>query len=145
MSRDLHIQLIDPSAQTARALFTFGTTPLAVSGAQKLANRWLKVFMTRKGSHPTRHDEGTIFPGLVSGNVADLAAAEADILEAVDDATDQVRAQDRLNPTRPANERLISATVTQFVAVSATGVEFWVTLVNAARERIPVLIPYAPA
>lgn len=144
MSRDLHIQLIDPSAQTARSLFTFGTTPVAVQGVQKLADRWLKTFMTRKGSHPTRKDEGTAFADLIAGNVADLASVEADILDAIEDATEQMRASDRRAPTRPANERILSAALAQFVELPPAGVEFWVELTNVARERLPVLIPYAP-
>jgi hypothetical protein len=142
--RDLHIQLIDPSRQTVRALFTFGPTPVAVEGVQKLADRWLKVFMTRKGSHPTRKAEGTIFPSLVGGNFSDLAAVEADVLEAIDDATDQLRDSDRRAPTRPPNECILSASLSQFVELPPSGAEFWVELTNVARERIPVLIPYAP-
>jgi hypothetical protein len=80
MSKDLHIRLIDPSAQTARALFTLGDAPVAVEGVQKLASRWLKLFMTPKGSHPTRKEEGTLFPSLISGNVADLASVEGDVM-----------------------------------------------------------------
>ena len=144
MSQDLHIQLIDPSAQTARALFTFGTSPVGVEGVQKLANRWLKIFMTRKGSHPVRKDEGTDFPSLVGGNFSDLPALEADVLEAIDDATEQLRTSDRRAPTRPANERILSASLVQFVELHPAGAEFWVELTNVARERLPVLIPYAP-
>jgi hypothetical protein len=144
MSRDLHIQLIDPSLQTARALFTLGPAPIDVDGVQKLANRWLKLFMTPKGSHPYRKEEGTLFPSLVSGNVADLASVEGDVLEAIDDATDQLRASDRRAPTRPPNERILTVTLVQFVELPPAGIEFWVELTNVARERLPLLLPYAP-
>lgn len=144
MSQDLHIQLIDPSAQTARSLFTFGPSPRGITGVQKLANRWLKIFMTRKGSHPIRKDEGTEFPNLVSGNFSDLASVEVDVLEAIDEANEQLRASDRRSPTRPANERILAASLVQFVQLPPSGVEFWVELTNVARERIPILIPYAP-
>lgn len=144
MSKDLYIRLIDPSAQTARALFTLGDAPVAVEGVQKLASRWLKLFMTPKGSHPTRKEEGTLFPSLISGNVADLASVEGDVLEAIDDATEQLRASDRRSPTRPANERVLTVVLAQFVELPPAGVEFWVELTNVARERIPLLLPYAP-
>lgn len=144
MSRDLHIQIIDPTEQTWRAIFTFGrSAPLAVSGAQKLLNRWVKVFMTPVGSHPVRRNEGTRFSALLRANV-DFDRVQPDILEAVDDATEQLRSADRQVPSRPPNEAIRSATVTRFNLLGASGVEFWVEIANMAGERIRVLIPYAP-
>lgn len=141
--RDLHIQLIDPSSQGYRRLFTFGfDTPIAVTGPQKLANRWLKVFLTPKGSSPIRRDEGSTFPSLFRSN-ADLNGAEAEILEAIDDTSEQIKAADRLSD-RPTNERLLNASLRQFVQVPPSGLEFWVELTNLAREQLLVLIPYAP-
>lgn len=140
---DLHIQLIDPSAQTPSKLFTLGPEPRTVEGPQKLANRWLKLFLTRKGSHPSRREEGTEFVNLIGGNFADLPSVEADVLDAIDDATEQLRTADRAAPYRPANERILSSSLVQFVQLPPSGVEFWVALTNVARERITVLIPYA--
>lgn len=143
MSRDVHIQLIDPTEQTWRAVFTFGrTAPIAVTGPQKLLNRWVKVFMTPVGSHPVRRSEGTRFSNLLRANV-DFDRVQPDILEAVDDATEQLRTADRQTPSRPPNEAIRSATVTRFNLLGASGVEFWVEIVNMAGERLLILIPYA--
>lgn len=140
---DLHVQLIDPSAQTARALFTFGSSPQLVDGVQKLADRWLKVFMTPKGSHPWRKTEGTTFAQLIGGNLDDLTTVEGEIIEAVNDCNEQLISADRQVAARPPNERLLTAAVVQFVQVPPSGLEFWVEVTNVARERLAVLIPYA--
>lgn len=143
MKRDIHIQLIDPTEQTWRAVFTFGRgAPIAVTGPQKLLNRWVKVFMTPVGSHPVRRSEGTRFSSLLRANV-EFDRVQPDILEAVDDATEQVRAADRQTPGRHPSEAIRSATVTRFNLLGASGVEFWVEIANMAGERIRVLFPYA--
>lgn len=134
MSSDLHIALRDPSRQRLRALFTLGATPREVQGLQALVNRWLKTFLTPKGSHPWRRDEGTEFYRLIGGSVATLRGCEALVVEAVDDANDQVLAQDRAEPTRPAAERLQHAGLVRFVEVPPSGVEFWVALRSVAGE-----------
>lgn len=146
MSVDLHIQLKDPSRQRPRAVFTLDTTnPQIVEGLQKLINRWLKLFLTKKGSHPVRRTEGTIFSNLVGGNIADLRGTEVYVIEAIEDANDQIFVYDRLNVTAPAEERLGSAALAQFVEIPPSGIEFWVTLRNAAGDSAQVVLPYAYA
>lgn len=143
MSPDVHIQLIDPSEQGWRSIFTFGPTgPRAVTGSIKLLNRWIKVFMTPVNSHPVRRNEGTKFSSLIRSNV-NFSLVQPDILEAVDDATEQVRAEDRRTPSRPPDEAIQSATVVRFNLVGASGVEFWVEVINMLGERVRVLFPYA--
>lgn len=143
--KDLHIQLRDPSRQTVRALLTFGDLPREVDGVQSLVNRWLKTFLTPRGSHPWRRTEGTEFYQLVGGNVASLRGSEALVLEAIDDANDQVFAQDRAEPTRPARERLQHAGLLRFVEVPPSGIEFWVTIQPLEGDPQYVVLPYADA
>lgn len=143
MTQDLYIQVVDPKEQTPRALFTFGLQPSVVEGIRKLVARWLLIFMTPKGSHPLRKTEGTIFPRLLGGNVADLPSVEADILESIEDATDQLRASDRQNSTRPSSERIKTAALVQFVELPPSGVEFWVEITSMSGERMALPIPYA--
>jgi len=144
MSVDLHIQLRDPSRQRPRAVFTLDpNNAQAVEGLQKLVNRWLKLFLTKKGSHPVRRTEGTIFSNLVGGNIASLRGTEVYIIEAIDDANDQILALDRQNLTAPPEERLGSAALAQFVEVPPAGIEFWVTLRNLSGDTAQVILPYA--
>lgn len=140
---DLHIQLVDPAEQTYGANFSFGlNAPIQVTGFQALVNRWLKIFMTPKGSHPVRRQEGTEFPYLIGSNIADIPSLQATIAEYIDDATQQVQTVDRASPLLTSNQRLRSATLRQFNAIGASSIEFWVELNNEAGQRMQVLIPY---
>lgn len=146
MSQDIHIQLRDPSRQTVRGLFTFGPSgPIAVEGMQKLVNRWLKVFLTPRGSHPWRRSEGTEFYQLLGGSVESLRGSEALVIEAIDDANEQVSSQDRAEITRPATERLQSAALLRFVEVPPDGIEFWVELRAVSGDVARLVFPYATA
>lgn len=140
---DLHIQLIDPSQQVYGSNFSFGLeSPILVTGFQSLINRWMKTFMTPKGSHPVRRQEGTEFPYLIGSNVRDLGSLEATVAEHIDDANQQVVAVDRISPLLTKNQRLRSGALKQFNVVGTSGIEFWVELTNQANERLQVLIPY---
>ena len=140
---DLHIQLLDPSIQTYGANFSFGlASPIAVTGFQSLINRWMKIFMTPKGTQPLRLQEGTEFPYLIGSNVRDIGSLEATVAEYMDDATDQVQAVDRASPWLTKDQRLRAAALKQFNVVGASGIEFWVELTNQAGQRLQVLIPY---
>lgn len=143
MSYDVGLQLLDPGAQTTRALLTFGPTPRLVRGPQKVLTRWLKILLTPKGSHPVRRSEGTGFALLVRRPLAELRGAEALVAEYVEDAADQVRAFDRAEPQRPADERLAAAAVLRFVETSPTSVDVWVELVTADGQRLRSVLPYA--
>lgn len=141
---DLHFQLIDPSAQRAGAVFSFGfDQPLAVSGPQKMANRWLKLFFTSKGSHPVRRKEGTGFSSLIGGNVSAESDIEASLHLYIEDATEQLQELDRRARGIADSERIQSAQLTDFRAVRADAFEFWVELTSVSGERVQVLIPYA--
>ena len=140
---DLHVQLIDPSQQTTGSNFSFGlAAPILVTGFQSLVNRWMKVFMTPKGSHPVRRLEGTEFAYLLGSNITDVASLRATVSDYIDDATQQVQVVDRASPNLPASQRLRSAALTQFNVVGTSSIEFWVELVNQSGQRLQVLIPY---
>lgn len=141
---DLHIQLLDPSEQTYGSNFTFNLeNPILVTGFQSLANRWLKTFMTPKGSHPIRRTEGTEFAYLIGSNIDDPQSLQTTVAEYIDDATEQVRAVDLASPWLSSEERLQNATLVQFNVVAVDSIEFWVELTNLAGQRMRVLIPYA--
>lgn len=141
--RDLHIQLIDPSEQYAGSYFTYGKTPRSVEGIQKLANQWLMLFLTPKGSHPWRRLEGTNFPYLLGGNVTDIDTVQTAVLEYIADATTQLRAMQAKQIRLPERERLLSVELLQFTQIDALSFDIWVQVENMAREKLSTLIPYA--
>jgi hypothetical protein len=140
---DLHLRLLDPTAQAHGANFALPFDEVyAVSGKQKLANRWLMTFMTPKGSHPLRRTYGTEFPFLIGGNnVAEGSLLEPVVMEHVEDCNAQLRAVDRRSPWLTAEERLRSATLAKFIQLDATRYEFWIDLYNEAGTNLRILIP----
>jgi len=146
MAKDLHIQLIDPTEQRYGANFTFGfKSPIRVDGLQKLANQWLKLFLTPKGTHPWRRLEGTNFAYLVGGNVDDVDAIQTSVLEYIEDATTQLKAIQGRQLALPDTERLLTVNLLQFTQVETLSFDIWVRVVNVARSTLSVLIPYAKA
>jgi hypothetical protein len=144
MAKDLHIQLIDPTEQRYGANFTFGfKAPILVDGIQKLANQWLKIFLTPKGSHPWRRLEGTNFAYLIGGNVDDVDTIQTAVLEYIEDATTQLKAIQSRQLSLPDTERLFTVNLLQFTQVDTLAFDIWVRIVNVARSTLSVLIPYA--
>jgi hypothetical protein len=143
MSKDLHIRIIDPAQQEANAnlLFWFAN-PMRVEGLQKLANQWMKLFLTPKGSHPWRRNEGTNFPYLLTGNVADPDALRVAVQEHVEDATTQLKLLQRKRLELPASELLLAVNFLRLTQISDTAFDVWVRIVNVERSTLPVLIPY---
>lgn len=141
---DTHIQILDPSLQRSGSIFVFGfSKPLFITGIQKLANRWLKLFFTPKNSHPFRRTEGTDFPFLIGSNIDDINSLQAVISEYIDDANDQIKAVDKKSPWLTEDERLKNVSIVKFNIVNPTSIEFWVELINANNTRLKILIPYA--
>lgn len=141
---DIHLQLKDPSEQAYGANFTFGfRSSIKIEGKYKLANRWLKCFLTPKGSHPLRRQEGTEFAYLIGGNIVDIGAMESSIMQYIDDACDQLRSSDALNPLLTPEERLRDVNLIKFNQIDSQRIEFWVEIINAAGTSVNALIPYA--
>lgn len=144
MAFDLHIQLIDPTEQRASSTFTWaGPLPILVDGLQKVANKWVKIFLTRKGSHPIRRQEGTDFAYLLGGNVDDPDTLQTSIIQYMDDATNQVKTIQAKQVQLPDNERLAAVNLLRFVRASDLTLDVWVQVTNVARQTLNVLIPYA--
>lgn len=144
---DVLLRLVDPTIlptlSNKQRMFTFGNPHTSVSGVQAMMQRWVKIFMTPINSHPLRRNEGTGFYALVHNGQSDLTRVQSLLAQEVEAAAEQVRQMDRRTLTRPANERLRSATLSQFVRISPASAEFWVELSNMAGETAQVLLPYA--
>lgn len=154
---DLHYQIVQPPQdndpvplppgqirQHTGANFTFSLrNPIAVRGIQKLANHWLKIFLTPKGSNPIRKNEGTDFFNLIGSNVDPNDTLEGVVLLQIEDATNQLKDIQARSPWRDTDERLANVNLLLFNQLSVDAIEFWVEIVNVAGTRLPILIPYA--
>lgn len=140
MAFDIHFQPVPSADVRSTRVFTFGfRASLKVSGPQSLVNRWVKTFMTPKGSNPLDKEEGTAFGRMVGANINSYDHGIEDvILLAIEDANEQVRKQD-LEGMFPENERLSNATLLQQkTEIYDDVVVLWVRIVNVAGQVLPV-------
>jgi hypothetical protein len=141
MALDIHLQLVDPGQQTGRGAFVFDLAALRlVNGPQKAFNRWVLLLLTPKGSNPVRPTEGTGFSALqlVANNAKDLEAA---VIEAFDDATEQLKTYDNDSPGLLQSERIRSASLTRFNYVNGS-LEVWALLTTMDGSRVQALLPF---
>jgi hypothetical protein len=138
---DIHFQLVPTSEQAGGKLFTFGfKAAVGVRGPQKLINRWIKTFLTPKGSDPFDLTNGTGFSGLFSSN----RLSRQDMIDAltlfIEDCNDQIRAGDRRNLV-PDDERLQSATLSNLEELGEDGYVVYINLRNVAGLTVAVPLP----
>lgn len=140
---DLYYQVIPKDEQLSAGgkVVSFGyASALGVKGPVKLSNRWLKCFMTLKGTDPLNKTYGTGFPDLLGSNVS----TPSDFIDAmtiyVDDCNQQIRAFDNAQ-FPPDNERLESAAIASITPLGPDGYEVYVHIKNIAGELVTIQVP----
>lgn len=143
MAKDLHIRIIDPAQQQpGENLILWFANPMRVEGLQKLANQWMKMLLTPKGSHPWRRNEGTNFTYLLTNNMVNPDVLRVSVLEYVEDATNQIKQAQRKRLDLPASELLQTVNLLRLTQISDTAFDIWVRVINSEQSSLPVLIPY---
>lgn len=123
---------------------TFGLydTPMKITGLQKVAQVFLKILLTTKGSDPFYPQRGTIFPSLTVG--ANLLTNDAtfisDLKEAIDDGSTQTK-----ECTNAYNEDLSSCLDTvQILGLDTIpeGVTMYLAVKTLAGEQASIALPF---
>lgn len=143
---DIHFELQPASDQGGQRLFTFAyASAKGVRGFQKTINQWVKCLLTLKGSDPSAKEYGTFFSELFTANTFSLSDVEERVTIAIDDATDQTKAYQRLQPTTQLSddERLSSATVVRLEQTGPTDYRVYVVLKNILNEDVRYVLPTA--
>lgn len=98
-SYDLLVVKVEGTFPEGKISFGLYDVPMKITGLQKVAQVFLKVLLTTKGSDPFYPDRGTYFPSLAVGaNMQkEYSAFISDVTESVADATRQVRAYLNVN------------------------------------------------
>jgi hypothetical protein len=135
---DTHFQPVPAADVQGYKTFTYGfRASLKVTGPQALVNRWVKTFMTPRGSDPLDITYGTTFPALFGGNYSYASTDLQDVVVlAMEDASDQVKKQD-IEGFYNDDERLLSATLIKYEPAPA-GFTVWVEIKNMAGQSLPV-------
>lgn len=141
---DTYIDLIpEDEQQLTRKTFRYGfRRHIAVKGFQKLINKWVKCFLTLKGTDLSDREYGTLFSQLIGSNVT----SRRDIVEAVQISVEECndvifRLQSARLSDDPA-ELLDDAELTALtVTPDGTGFEAFVRIRNQAKQTLSVQIP----
>lgn len=97
---DLLLVKTDGAYPEGKLSFSLYNTPMKITGVQKVAQVFLKILLTSKGSDPFNPSYGTVLPGMLPGsNVSDISAQTLaiDIQDAIKDASSQTRAALNVN------------------------------------------------
>jgi hypothetical protein len=139
---DVHFQPMESSLQLQGKGYSFGyTSPIAVAGPQKLINRWVKCFLTARGSDPHNKTYGTLFPTLYGSNITSYQDLADAIHVSVDDCNQQIATQDRVNQA-PDDERLQAGAVEQIIPNSAgDGFDVYISVTNVAGLTVTLQLP----
>lgn len=122
--------------------FSFYDVPMKITGLQKVAQIFLKVLLTTKGSDPFYPERGTLFPTLVIGANAltNDGTLLSDIRDAVNDAQLQVVSYLNINTSDPSS-CLDNVQILGLDRIS-DGVVMYLSLMTLAGERAAVAVPF---
>lgn len=139
MPYDIHVQPVPADQVVGYYAFSFGfTAALKVQGLQSLVNRWVRTFMTPKGSDLMDSNAGSEFAALIGNNIPSASTELVDILSfSLDDVNDQVRQQD-LEGEYSSDEQLGVAELIRFNIPSPDAVEMWISISNLDEDSLVV-------
>lgn len=128
MSYDIHLEGVQDSLRKTDVL-TFGNyeKPLAVRGIHKMAARFLKCFLTPKGTDPSDPDYGTTLMASFNASISssDLHALATQSVQEVQDKLEEYDSEYLLDD----DERLFSSELKNIIVDEENqGVELWVSI-----------------
>jgi hypothetical protein len=143
MSYDLFFTPLPLEQQHAGPLFTWGAGAVqAVAGPQKLYNRFLKKWLTKRGTNASRPLEGTEFANLLGNyNITSFTDLVDVVSLTIDDAVAQVIEDDQSSNT-PPEERMASVTIESLTETEeGDGFDLYIRITNQANASFVVQVP----
>lgn len=122
--------------------FTFMDTPRKITGIQKVAQTFLKILLTTKGSDVLRPSTGTAFSSYAmrANRTGVDRNAEADVMGAVADAETQVKYMLNTAGTDAANR--LNRVQVLAIDSGSESITMFLYLVTDAGERAQVAVPF---
>lgn len=123
---------------------TFGMydTPMKITGLQKVAQVYMKILLTSKGSDPFYPSLGTAFPGLTVGanqSVSDAVYSQT-LSDAIQDAATQVKST--LNFQNPDLSSCLDSVVLMGLDKIADSVTLYVSLTTSNGVTASIAVPF---
>lgn len=141
-SWDLLMVKTEDTYPEGKLTFSFHDVPMKITGLQKVAQIFLKVLMTSKGSDPFYPTRGTKFPSLtVNANmVTSMDVFAAEVRESIEDAATQLRSNLNVN-TQDASSTLDSVEILGFDQLTE-GMVVYLAMKTGAGETASVAVPF---
>lgn len=122
--------------------FTMTDTPRKITGIQKVAQTFLSILLTTRGSDTLRPTKGTSFPTLAiaANRVGSAKGVESELIEQVGDAEAQVKYILNRSDTSPSNQ--LNRVQVLAIDVGSESITMFLYLITNAGERAQVSIPF---
>lgn len=122
--------------------FQFSNVPRKIEGLQKVAQCFLKILFTTKGSDPLRQTHGTAFPYLVisANKQYNDREFEMSLMSAIIDAESQTKAM--LNGSKYDSASQLSKIVFLGVNSVADSLSLYLQMVTVAGEQASISVPF---
>jgi len=139
---DLLLVSVSEGYPVGEVSFKFEDTPRKITGVQKVAQLFMKVLFTQKGTDVLRPTLGTIFPELTIGanRTSDDATFLSQVTTAVRDAEAQTRAI-LFSSNKDLDSQLDSVSI-QGLNIETESLSLYVQLKTLAGETASVAIPF---
>lgn len=139
---DLLLIKVDGAYPVGQVTFAFENTPRKITGIQKVAQVFMKILFTQKGSDVLKFTLGTIFPDLCIGanRTSNDASFLSDVTLAIKDAEAQTR--DLLSSTSGDLDSQLDKVVIQNLSVDTESLTMYVQIVTVAGETASIAIPF---
>lgn len=127
-----------------RIKFDIDTTPRKITGIQKVAQTFMKLLLTTKGSDVIYQNRGTIFPNVAlnANRIDSIQILRSDLTSAVNDAAAQTRAA--MNSSSDPASQLAQVQIAG-LDVGEESVVMYVQIVTAAGVTAQVSVPFPEA
>lgn len=139
---DVLLVSTDSGYPTGQISFGFEVAPRKITGIQKVAQLFIKILLTQKGSDVIQWNIGTNFPELAIGanRQTKNESFMADIITCVKDAEGQVKA---LTASRNKDlESQLNKIVLQSIDVSGESLTMYLQLITRAGTTASIAIPF---
>lgn len=120
--------------------FTFGTMSKKTTGLLKSSNKFLKIFLTRKGSDPFDLNLGTYLEDIFFMGASSTMDLQTFVAIQINDAVTQLR-DIQANNSFPADENIIKANLTSISRPSTDKIIISIKILTEAGESATVQVP----
>ncbi len=142
-THDLLLVSTDGGYPTGQLTFKIEDAPRKITGIQKVAQLFLKVLFSQKGTDLLRPNHGTDFPNLAIG--ANRTRDDSDFIARVTDTITDAESQTRnisWNSSKDLSSQLDRIIIIGISTETIENLEMYLQLVTRAGEKASIAVPF---